>query len=119
MAIDLNNPAPGSLPEDVFSHLADDADFTNPAVVNALRAHFVDGMGKKEACTVSGISKSYFSQSLKRLNARMAFGAKLLSLCAPEIQRNQDTLKGLLTDTLEHCDSLRSSLEAAVTETGK
>lgn len=117
MAIDLNNPAPGSLPEDVFSHLAEDADFSNPAVVTALRAHLVDGMAKKEAYTLAGISKSYFSQSLKRLSARMAFGAKLLSLCTPESQKNQDALKELLTDTLSQCDTLRSSLEAAVAET--
>lgn len=119
MAIDLNNPAPGSLPEDVFNHLAEDADFTNPAVVTALRAHFVDGMGKKDAHTLAGISKSYFSQSLKRLRARMAFGAKLIALCDPDSQKNQDALKGLLTDTLVHCDSLRSSLEAAAAETDK
>lgn len=119
MAIDLNNPAPGSLPEDVFNHLAEDADFTNPAVITALRAHFVDGMGKKEAHTLAGISKSYFSQSLKRLNARMAFGAKLIALCDPESRRSQVALKGLLTDTIGHCDILRSSLEAAAAETGK
>jgi alcohol dehydrogenase YqhD (iron-dependent ADH family) len=116
MVNDLNNPAPGTLTEEVFSMLIEDADITSEGAIKALRAHFVQGLCAKTSYSEHGVSRSYFSQSLKRLNKRIAREARMIALCAPELAQQANVAK-LLTQSQALASDLHNALTTAVATT--
>lgn len=112
MVNDLNNPAPGTLTEEVFSMLIEDTGITSEGAINALRAHLVNGIGRKEAYTRFGVSRSYFSQSIKRLHTRIAREIKFMALCAPEVAKQAEE-PNLSCESQALASDLQSALTSA------
>jgi hypothetical protein len=112
MVNDLNNPAPGTLTEEVFSMLIEDTGITSEGAINALRSHFVNGIGRKDAYTQYGVSRSYFSQSIKRLHVRIAREIKFRALCAPELVPQAESAN-LTSESQALANDIQSALTTA------
>lgn len=113
MAFDPNNPTPGTMTEKVFNLLVADTEISSAGAINALRAYYVQGLSGKDAYSQYGVSRSYFSQSLKRLNKRIQDWAEIVAVLVPD-RPHQATTTRLLVESQAMVSDLQSKLTAAL-----